>query len=532
MTWAEKRLWVTFGLIVPPMCFAQVQYVPTYHSVYRIVDYLIAAGDITPKHESRPYTRSEVANWLFSALEKETGIKQKGTILRYLSEFQDGLAEKQPVDGTPEVHTLEYSFDDGTVYSDVIIRGSTMAIQKTRPYFRTDVGGNIRGHVGRFASFQTEIIYSAFLGNQDLLAAYGIKDQLAPVLHGPTAFFPNSSDTRFVTSQLMGTFAWGLFSAGTDAFKWGPGRSGNLLINIDHYPLPNVHVTVDLGNIRLSQFYGTLNRLFPYIEKGQKLHLASKRKIVARRIDLKLSSRLRAGISESIVYNREFELSYINPLYPFTVSEIGAGDKDNNLISIDVTARLFQSMKTYLEILVDDYNFRKNPFTYFGNKWGILLGHQWARPFQLEGSLLTVELVSIEPWVYSHRDSANIYEFYGESIGYDMEPNSAGISTSLDWFLERNLWLKIIAQHSEHGSGDRVFGIPEDPKEPKRFHEGTVERKTRIGVEIDYEFFQNMWIRFSLWQEIITDEKKDDTFASFGGDRSQRGLRLSIDLNY
>lgn len=496
----------------------QVHYVPLYHSVYRVLDQWFASGLATPTHQQQLYTRQAVLTWLEEAAQKTNNEKTLKIIDRYLREFRDG-----------EIHTLTYLQGENGLYGDAILRGTIQGLAGKRPFQRLDVGGNIRGYLGSSLSFQTDIVTTVFLGNLDLKTGYGIKESLAPVKHHKNE---SNASTDWVQSQVIASFPWGYFSFGSDQFDWGPGRSGNLLLDLDQYPLTNVHAVVSLGRFRFSQVLGTLDKLYPYIEDGRKRYLADQRKLVAHRLDVFLSPKIQFGVSESVVYNRGIELAYLNPLIPLTASEVEAGDLDNNLAAVDFTARFTPHTRTYFELLTDDLNFNQNFFTAYGNKWSVLFGQQWANPFRLEDLLLTLEVIRVEPWVYTHRDTANHYEYYGQSIGYNLEPNSLKVYAGLDWFVRPNLWCRITYQNTRHGKGDRIFGNPPDRSAPKNFLKGKVENRSRVDFELDYEFYQNMWLRLRLWFESVRNERIDDTFAEFKGDHTTRGIAFTFDLNY
>jgi hypothetical protein len=496
----------------------QTHYVPLYHSVYRVLDHLFAARRLTPPHQQRPYTRLEVREWLAAAAQTETDPVTLQIIARYREEFDGG-----------EIHTLRYFVDERGFYGDAILRGSSQGLSDRRPFHRIDVGGNIRGYLGSALAFQTDIVTTVFLGNLDLMTGYGIKTDLAPVKHKP---WEKTGATDWVQNQITASFPWGYVSFGNDLLAWGPARSGHLLLDLNQYALPNLHGVVRLGRLRFTQVMGVLNRLYPYVEQGEKRHRAEQRKIVAHRLDVYLGPKFQFGISESVIYNREWELAYLNPLLPLTVSELGVGDKDNNLAGVDLTLHLTPDSRTYAELFVDDVDLEQNLFTYYGNKWAALVGQQWSRPLGLERVLLTLEVVRVEPWVYSHRDSANIYEFYGRSIGYDLEPNSLQWLIDWDWWLRADLWCRLSLRHTRHGEGDRVFGRPEDPRAPKTFLSGPVERRTDMTLTLEYEFYQNMWLRLALWYETVRNERVDDTWDAVGGDRRRSGVRIGFDLNY
>ena len=506
---------------------SETYYTPVSHSVYRLLDYLSAAGYIAYKHTQLPFTRTEVAGYLNEALRQSTSGTINKSVQRYLREFDDygGTSEGREYPG--EYHTVRYAKNDMLFLGDLILNSTATTLTEQKPYFRFEIGGNIRGRVNSALTFQTNITSVSFWGNLDLLTGYDIDQTKEPVIAHHTE---KQSSLSAVTSQVIGEFKWGHVSFGNDNFRWGPGRTGNLLLNNSAYSLPNVHALVKIGIFQYSKVYGILDKRFPDYATGEKIYQADQRKFVAHRVDVYLGPKIQFGIAESIVYNRETEFSYLNPLLPFTVSELQTGDKDNNLAAVDLSYQYRTNAKIYTEILIDDITLTQNLFSYFGNKWGLLVGHQWAKPFSLPDHLLTFEVVRLEPWVYSHRDSANIYEYYGKSIGYDLEPNSLAYKFNWLWFTTPALRCELQVDRILHGVSDRNFGVADDTV--KEFLAGDIETSTMIQLRLEYEFFQNMWIKLELSHLHISNEKIDDTFDLFDGNRSLSGIRFGIDLNY
>ncbi len=496
----------------------QTHYVPLKHSVYRVIRLIKTTNPDIIQHYQQPYTRKEIQTFLHFAINQDDGDINPTLLQRYLNEFEDN-----------DRHLVAYKKSDSEFLGDIYFGGQTQVSMRELPFSRVDIGGNIRGYLGSSLSYQTDIITSVFLGNLDLKKGYSILEPLAPI---KAHDFQSTASGDFGESQVILATDWGHVSFGSDLVGWGPGSSGHLLMDIQTFSISDIHATATFGPFHYIKFFGTLDKLYPITNGEGKEYLANSRTLVAHRLDIRLSDRIQFGVSESIVYNRNFELSYLNPLIPFTISEVQTGDTDNNLAAVDFSVNIFQGSKLYIELMVDDMDFRQNWFKDYVNKWAILLGHQWANPFGLSNSLLTLETIRVEPYVYTHRDTANHYEFYGQSIGYDLEPNSLRYFASLDWFQQANQWHRLSIIHTLHGDGDRVFGNPANISDDKEFLYGVFESRTKVIYAFEYEFFENMWLSLGINYESIKDEKIDNTFSEYGGDRNIAGLSLGFSLNY
>ena len=500
------------------MGISQIHYVPLKHPVYRVIRLIETINPSSIEHYRQPYTRQEIQAILQSMLIQNNGNINRRMLQRYSNEFENN-----------DRHLVAYKNQDAEFLGDIYFGGLTQASKGEIPFNRIDIGGVIRGYLGSSLSYQTDIITSVFLGNLDLKNGYSIFEPLAPIKNHS---FQSTASGDFSESQVIINTGWGYVSFGSDIVGWGPGASGHLLMDIRTFSISDIHATATFGPFHYTKFFGELDNLYPYSANGRREYLSNKRKLVAHRLDIQLFDKMRFGISESIVYNRDLELSYLNPLIPFTISEVQTGDTDNNLAAVDFSINLFNNTKSYIELMVDDMDFRQNWFKDYVNKWAVLIGHQWANPLGSKQTLLTLETIRIEPYVYTHRDTANHYEYYGQSIGYDLEPNSLRYYASLDWFQRYNLWHQFVFSRTLHGDGDRIFGNPADKREEKEFLKGTYETRTKFIYTVEYEFFENMWVSAGITYESITNEKTDNTFNDYGGDRDIASFSLGFSLNY
>ncbi|MFQ6604743.1 MAG: hypothetical protein ACE5D8_04225 [Fidelibacterota bacterium] len=501
------------------LALSQSQYVPLRHPVYTVLDYIVTSNSGLFDHYQKPYTRREVQMILSRADRGGLPSPQAVLVRRYLNEFSD-----------LDRHLVRLERNQSAFFGDIQFGGIARGTSSLQPFYKVDIGGNIRGHIGPSLSYQTDLMTFVYLGNLDLKTGYGIDPSLAPIkAHDfQTTIAGDASE-----SQVMLGTGWGWISFGSDKPRWGPAASGHLLLDIQDFSLPDVHVTANFGPFRYIKLYGTLDKLYPYrTAGGGKEFLAANRTYVAHRLDVLLFNRLNFGVSEAIVYNRNLELVYLNPLVPFVMSEVQAGDADNNLAAIDFSGQIFPHSRTYLELMVDDMDFRQDWFKDYVNKWTLLVGHQWADPLGIKNTLLTVETVRVEPYVYTHRDTANHYELYGQSLGYDLEPNSLRFMVRGDWFQRYNLWHHFFLTRTLHGDGDRIFGNPPSTRIQKQFLQPPYETRTVMTWTVRYEFFENMWFSLAATRESVDREKVDNTVDQYQSGYTRYSLVSSLSVNY
>ncbi len=506
-------------LLTVSLVMGQSHYVSLRHPVYTVLEFLTAADDGLFHHYQKPYTRAEIRTMLEEASRaKRPGINP-ALIQRYLDEFSDR-----------DRHLVRLERNQSTFYGDIQFGGIAKSFSSLSPFYKVDMGGNIRGNIGSALFYQTDLMTFVYLGNLDLRTGYGIDPGLVPI---KAHDFQTTIAGDLSESQVMISTGWGFLSFGSDLPGWGPGSGGHLLMDIKDFSLPDIHVTAHFGPFRYIKLYGTLDKLYPNrITGGGKEFLAANRTLVAHRLDVLLFNRFNFGVSEAIVYNRNLELVYLNPLVPFVMSEVQAGDADNNLAAIDFSGRIFPHSRTYLELMVDDMDFRQDWFRDYVNKWALLIGHQWSNPLGTRNTMLTLETVRVEPYVYTHRDTANHYELYGQSIGYDLEPNSLRYSVGWDWFQRTNLWHRVRFTRTLHGDGDRIFGNPPSTRTKKQFLVPPYETRTVLSWTIQYEFFENMWFSLSASRETVDREKIDNTVDRYGPGYTRYRFVSSLSVNY
>ncbi|MFQ5675607.1 MAG: capsule assembly Wzi family protein, partial [bacterium] len=235
-------------------------------------------------------------------------------------------------------------------------------------------------------------------------------DTLANTVFNPSLGLPvtrkalvNVTTTDNATGYAVFRLPWFDLEVGRDLLEWGPGFRGNLILsrNSNFYDL--FKATFRYRKLKFEYFHAFLNA-------EQSKYLAG------HRIEVQPVESLRFAINETVVYGgRSVEFLYANPFIPIIIAERHVGNKDNNMVSVDLTWFLKNNRaKVYAEFLFDDFNLAKNLFHDFVNKWGILFGGHWVDPFGVENVDFRMEYVRIQPFVYWHssRKNTNFYTNY------------------------------------------------------------------------------------------------------------------------
>jgi hypothetical protein len=212
--------------------------------------------------------------------------------------------------------------------------------------------------------------------------------------------------------------------------------------------------------------------------------------------------RLFIGIGESVVYgNRGVEFQYLNPLMLYHAAEHLLGDQDNNTLSVDFTAFPFRGGKFYGEIFVDDLSLEYPIGTYWGNKLAYLGGFYWAQPFGWRSGEMRFEYARIDPYVYTHDDSINVYEQDKEGLGARFGPNAHRFVLQIGFQPHRDLRFASQFAFQRKGQGD-IFQphVPEDGN-AKGFLEGTTINSTFWQLEVEDQLRRDIYLKLEFaWE--------------------------------
>ena len=166
------------------------------------------------------------------------------------------------------------------------------------------------------------------------------------------------------------------------------------------------------------------------------------------------------------------------------------------MMSFEVSAFPWKNQKYYAELLLDDFSSSENWLKYIGNKFGVLLGGYWAAPFGLKNADVRLEYTRIEPFVYTHYDSANIYINYDQTIGYWSGPNSDNFFLEINYWLYRNLHLRLSLEQVRRGEGG-IYRFPTKADgTTKEFLKGVVERQRILAFQIRDQLFKDVFLSF------------------------------------
>ncbi|MCL1967747.1 MAG: hypothetical protein FWF67_07675 [Fibromonadales bacterium] len=325
-------------------------------------------------------------------------------------------------------------------------------------------------------------------------------------------------------------------SVGYDYLSYGPARRNKLTLRgSDFYwraiqdtadyayikrpvPTPFIGWDLNLAHVSYSQHAVQLKKWKDY---GKYLH--------AHRLGFNVSDNFSFGLTETVVYGespselRSMEPIYVLPFIPYLFAASYIGDRDNNGMSADFSWRLFNRLKTYGELFIDDLNTITSFFddSWWGNKWAASIGlaidsakigiFNWDYNF---------EYTRIEPWVYTHhKGPSNNYSHFGNSLGSDLGPNSREFYNRMGFcyreLLRLDLSVSAVAKDTAFGGRLEDIHTPEDPTDKKYLDPKSTLHYREYGVAILFK-------PFSIWsigakQYLILGEYRGRRTEIFSG---------------
>lgn len=463
---------------------------------------------------TRPVTRRTFAK-LLEEIDTEY---QKNPDL--LSAAEQQLLEQLLFDFNLEKERHLYSITEphSTLHFDLygesnigIKRGSAFQSDSLRS--RWTLGGILRGHLGNTIGLYLDASNTMTRGDDEIQDSDEQFDpsQGAPVVISGKNIYNDRAIAYFVAEK-----PWIRFQIGQDEFSWGPNFHHGLALNIQTQPTGMIGLYIPFSKFKFSYLHAFLKSGF------QSKYLA------AHRVDLQLFKNVYIAGTETVIYgNRNVELAYLNPLMPFHIAEHHLGDQDNNNLSFDIVYYPAKNFKLWIEYFIDDMTTTKSLTSYFGNKFAFQTGLQWTDPVGIPNSQIDFEWIHIEPYVYTHWDSVNIYTHYNQIIGSQLGPNSESVMISWDQWLGRDLKINFFLRHIRKGEGQANTLSRPLTGESKSFLQGIVEKRSSIGLVIREQIRRDVFIGLEYFYSDIKNFRHTPGRHSFS-----HNSRFTVQFNY
>lgn len=170
------------------------------------------------------------------------------------------------------------------------------------------------------------------------------------------------------------------------------------------------------------------------------------------------------SISNSVVWGRRLELSYMMPFMMPLFAQNLTGDQDNAGIEFSLSFKLPVGVEIYGTLYADEFRFNTALFSDPSVQLGLQGGVRWVIP-ELPFTIASFQYTFIDPYTYTHypqdypfSDSSYYFDASwtndGENLGYHLPPNSDEFLFRLQSLPYKNLSLYFQYQHIRHGEGN------------------------------------------------------------------------------
>ncbi|HQU74066.1 MAG TPA: capsule assembly Wzi family protein [Calditrichia bacterium] len=523
---------------------SQTTTVPLSHWVYDLLERWETKGLVDGVYDhAKPYTRSELGEYLSQALEKLAAEPERFSKLdlawlaRGKDEFAEELAMKagainrfDDLAGLLHLNKLRqwiYVNNRDMIdfqREDFSLIGNPIAQLTNYQQIESDGtvadyqifsnGMRFRGHLGPYIGYQiaardNSLSTDGAFERQEVIEESGLP-WLQRAQDGSSVDF---DETASYISAEAGPFfiLWG-----RDYNTWGSGRRSQLLLSENSPIYDQLKIAARYGRFKLSYMIGFMEYISEEGRKSIKSTESRDSYWAGTRLDAQLGKGVQLGLAQVIKFgDRSLEAGYLNPLAFFKSLEHFYGDRDNGLISADLAWRIRNGIKWYGEILIDDLTTSKIGTDWFGNKFGFTTGLSLVDPLNLAGVELLGEYSRVKPYVYTNTaNDVNKYKHYDTVIGHFIGPNSDDIYTRLRYQPSPRIRLEASWERIRHGSNevdgngelirnvggdpDVAFGNGDKALRDAAFLEGVRFERKIMGLSAAYEALSGLYLNAAL----------------------------------
>lgn len=490
--------------------------VPLEHAIYPFLEKLAALLPAsTLDLHVLPLDRRQVQKLLSAAATGALKLSaaDQALLQQYRAEFTDpAMGEKAPAGA--ERHFLRYEEFDTQLFADLFI---DQRFEFRRGEWKTGEAdiSQTRAGIRMRAALHPHLLAAVDLSNILERGAGDSLEILTPGAGVPVVLSGTSAFREKAIAYFRLRLPWFEVEAGRNQLGWNISPLTQLTLSPQNAPL-------DL--LKLDRRWQKFRFTFVHAN----LRAAQRKFLAAHRLEIRAHPRLFIGIGESVIYgNRGAELEYLNPLMLYHAAEHLLGDKDNNTLTLDFTVFPWRGAKFYGEIFIDDLSLEFPIGTYWGNKLAYLGGWYWAQPGGWRSGALRLEYARVDPFVYTHNDSVNVYEQDGESLGARLGPNADRFTLQAEWQPQRDLRFVSQVSWQRQGRGEIFRPHLLTDGDAKGFLAGPTINSTFWQIALEDQLRRDIYLKL----ELAWEGRKNADFIR-GVTKTQRRAAFSMRADF
>lgn len=449
--------------------------VPLNNTVYNILNYYEASGEIEFLPQAKPYTKIVVLN-LLDRLRTNSKLseKEKKVINNHINDLSRESNGVQFYKQTTKNNTFAMvGFGAETsVRSGAGDNATWTTSLMAKPYLSGDLGNHLTFHASMGASIERltpDMFYQSYTKDNQVNFPYqNIGYSYLPyqfnyetlythtLIAGKSPGQSNITDGMAVGmiyyTELSGSWYNGALqlSMNNERRAWGH-EEHNLLLSSTARRFPGIELKIEPTKwFRYSLLTGSLfnfaNQNSSYKQNIYGHDLGDSQNLFTLHLlEITPTKWFQISASAGNIWSKRFEISYLMPFVFSHFSELEVGDYDNLSMCLDVAFRIPKVGKTWLSFFNDEFSFSTSgPLLRMPrNRYAWQLGLKTPLLSAIiPGTISTLKYTRVTPFVYTHYPDARFNTFTsrpldmtymndGFNLGFYLPPNSGEFNWSL-----------------------------------------------------------------------------------------------------
>ncbi|WP_320121493.1 hypothetical protein [uncultured Sphaerochaeta sp.] len=432
-----KRVIVLMGLVVMitmgSIFAAQHTAVPVGHRAYQILEVAQIRGLIENQPAVKPYSASTVISLLTKVAEQTDSLSNAE-----INDLNSLITELQASYGTSDSYADQLfstgylrTFDEekalGAAFGITLGTQQTVSLVTKEYDSRNTVVAFMKGDIGKNVSFNMDfglvldkLNNRVFLPSEFTIPGEGFYMRLTEGGNPPSSIPFDKLNTSLTLSPELAVSLFDgdlLLRWGSIKRDWGPGLN-NLMLSGSARSFDGIDISVNLTHwLRYSVINGSLGKFSlrdidgqPFLSdyyggsKEDKANYTYNNNFSAHRVELDATKNLTLSIFESTIWQKRFELSYLNPFAIYMFQQNSLGDIDDVFAGLDFSYTLPSKARLYGAMAMNEMNVVGNPVTMLKaprNMFAFQAGLVVPIPIGSFSSM-TLQWTYIGPFVYTH----------------------------------------------------------------------------------------------------------------------------------
>lgn len=203
----------------------------------------------------------------------------------------------------------------------------------------------------------------------------------------------------------------------------------SLLLSDNAFQYPYFRINTNFWKLQYTNLFCMMDQLNVGIDNSLSF---VKKFATIHHLDWNIGKRVSLGIFESIVwqakdtlYNRQFDVNYLNPIIFYRPVEYSLGSSDNALLGMNFKLKISNHYQLYSQFILDEFLLKEvlDGRGWWANKYGFQFGAKAIEPFKIEGLFIQSEFNVVRPYTYSHVTVNQNYGHYNQSLAHPIGAN-------------------------------------------------------------------------------------------------------------